>query len=222
MNACTWMRLLVAFFGGWVALSQPGKINAQALPPDLGSGGVRARPPRDGDAVDAPVRVRLDIEIDPLAYLFEGYSVHVGLRVPYLRLDLGAFGASYPTFLKPNRQLDAREHGAGVKLDLRMPDPPATAHWSKRLIGGPFVGLGASYSWLTVREPVSGQAGVRLRFKVAVRLGWEVPIAAAFYVTPWVSVGYTPGAKAVVVSEQRWANDPVSVFATLHLGWRAP
>ena len=190
--------------------------------PLLVASGVRADPPAE-PLPDGPSAVQFDVEVDPLAYAFEGYSLHVGLRTGISRLALGAFAAAYPDPLKANRDLDARQSGAGIKLDFRpFRRAPAPTEWQRDLLQGPFVGLGASYSWLFVREPRSGGSDTGFQVRLTVRCGWGIPLAWGLYVTPWASVGYVLGARDLIAAGEIWEAKRLTLFATVHLGWRLP
>ena len=58
----------------------------------------------------------LDFEIDPLAYIFDGHSLHVGLGYRRLRLDVGAFGLDTPHFLESHDDFDTSSSGFGAKF----------------------------------------------------------------------------------------------------------
>jgi hypothetical protein len=165
----------------------------------------------------------LDVEVDPFAYLLEGYSVHAGIRTGYLRFDLGAFAARYPQFLAPSRELRGYGRGAGLKVDWRFTQRASVSNqWVTEFLRGPFVGISAAYAWLVVTDPVSSSYASTFQINPSVRAGWDVPLVYGFYLSPWASVGYNFGASSVVVAGQTWKVNPLALFATVHLGWRAP
>jgi len=179
---------------------------------------------RDGSSAPAvPPPLWLDAEVDPLAYLLQGYSVHVGVRSGQLRFDLGAFALKHPEALAANPALEGRSHGAGLKLDWRFAQQPQLASdWATEFWRGAFVGIEASYAWLVVTDPDSHRSASQFQLHPSARAGWDIPIAAGFYLAPWLSLGPVLGPRSVQVAGQRWEASRLETFATIHLGWRSP
>lgn len=154
-------------------------------------------------------RVTLDLEVDPLAYALDGYSVHAGVRVQRLRFDLGAFGLTVPKLFATNPDLDERYDGYGVKIDYRLAD----GRWV------PFVGVSGSRVLLRLTEERSGLALAEWRASFAVRTGLEIDIVAGFYLTPWVSLGYELPSSRLTLGREVYERSPWRIFPTVHLGW---
>ena len=186
--------------------------------------GSRALAAETGDGARArAVPLWLDVEVDPLAYLLQGYSVHVGFRTQQLRFDLGAFAVTYPGALAANPELDGRAHGAGLKLDWRFAQQPQlSGDWATEFWRGAFVGISASYAWLLVTDPASRASVSQFQVHPSARAGWDIPISAGFYLAPWLSLGPVLGPQRVRVAEKRWEVSRLETFATIHLGWRSP
>ena len=170
-----------------------------------------AEPPLAGEAASHPAPVELDVEVDPLAYVLSGYSVHAGVRYRRFRFDLGAFGLDVPTGLATNPDLDERFDGFGVKADYRF----ATGRWV------PFAGLSASRVLLRLTEKDTQRAASTWLFAPAVRVGLEIAVVAGFYLSPWVSLGYMLPHDVELVGDEIYEPSPWGVFPTVHLGWRA-
>lgn len=159
----------------------------------------------------APRAPHLDVEIDPLAFLARGFSVHGGFRWDHFRLDLGAFGAEVPGFLASDDRFESRFAGFGLKLDYRF--------YAEG--DGPFVGVSAGRARVTVTHEASGETTDFHQHEVSLRAGWQWDVVAGLYVAPWVSLGYAPDAKGVELGgQQQKAPSKLIVFPTLHLGYR--
>jgi hypothetical protein len=165
-----------------------------------------------GEAASHPAPVELDVEIDPLAYVLSGYSVHAGVRYRRFRFDLGAFGLDVPTRLATNPALEERYDGFGVKVDYHV----TTGRWV------PFAGLSASRALLRLTEKDTQRAASTWQFVPAVRAGLEIAVVSGFYLSPWVSLGYTLSDGVELVGDETYERSPWRVFPTVHLGWRAP
>src|SRR5690625_3613695 len=60
---------------------------------------------------------RFDVEIDPIAYALNGFSVHGGYTTGPWRIDLGTIGLEYPDALNSSDAVEASFVGAGWKLE---------------------------------------------------------------------------------------------------------
>jgi hypothetical protein len=158
-------------------------------------------------------RVSLDVEIDPLAYVFKGYSVHAGVRWWRLRFDLGAFAITVPEAFSTNEALEERYDGFGIKVDYRF----ATGRWI------PFAGVSLSRALLHVRPHDSETTATTWQTVPAIRAGLEIEIAAGFYAAPWMSLGYAISDRSITrVGAETYESKTWGVFPTVHLGWHPP
>ena len=153
--------------------------------------------------------LRVDVEVDPLAYALQGHSVHVGVGTGRFRFDLGAFGLELPAWAKSNTAFDAGFAGFGAK---------AHAHWYEDGTG-PFAGVGLGAVRTVVQHRASGIAARDASLGVGVEVGWLVPLVAGLYVKPWVGVSRTLGAEDVEVDGERFEAVRWQVFPTVHLGY---
>lgn len=166
-----------------------------------------------GAGTGEPDRVSLDVELDPLAYVFEGYSVHAGVRWWNLRFDLGAFGLTVPDAFSTNEALEERFDGFGVKVDYRF----AKGRWI------PFAGVSLARALLHVSPHDSETSETTWQTLPAVRAGLEIAIAAGFYAAPWVSLGWAISDHSIThVGTTPYEPRTWQVFPTVHLGWHPP
>lgn len=153
--------------------------------------------------------LRADVELDPLAYAFGGYSVHVGVGADHLRFDLGAFGLDMPDWAHGQDGFSVGFDGFGVKAHLFL-EADGT---------GGFVGLSAGLVRTLVRRDGTELARRDTHFSAGVELGWLFRVAGGFYVKPWVGVGWDFGAEDVTLGDATFEAQPLQVFPTVHLGW---
>lgn len=177
----------------------------------LGLAALLPTPTAAAQAPSAPSAPWLDIEVDPLAFAANGYSVHGGVRVGHLRVDVGAFGMAVPDFLLGSDDFDVRFGGFGVKLDY---------HFNQD-VGGPFFGIAASRASNAVVHSATDAHTEQFVHELSVRVGYEFDLLAGIYVAPWISVGHMFGSDAVTVAGDTLDGQPaVTLFPTVHVGYR--
>lgn len=148
-----------------------------------------------------------DIEIDPLAYAFQGYSGHLGLSGRLGRLDLGAFGAKIPNAFLKNSSFSAQFRGIGIKWDKQ----PVT-------LSGLFYGIETSIAKLTYTHISTYSKITRTEKTIGGRVGFRFE-QSGFTVSPWVGIGYNADSKPIIVNGDEFKNSPWVVFPTVHIGW---
>jgi hypothetical protein len=154
--------------------------------------------------------LRADVEIDPTAYAFSGYSLHAGFGAGRFRVDLGAFAMDLPQFVVNNPAFDVSFHGYGVKLQYFLFDDQR----------GGFVGVDAAAARALVAARDSALARRDTQLTAGVNFGWRFGLPANFYATTWLGVGYAFGAEVVELAGQRFEPQRVVVFPGGHLGYQ--
>ncbi len=160
-------------------------------------------------AIPAQAGPKADVEVDPLAYALGGSSVHVGIHQGRLRADLGAFSLDVPEAFHGNSGFALSIAGAGLKLDY-FP-------FARR--SGLHMGAELSVVTSTVIEAQSTQAERHINATIGGRLGYRIDISEAFYVDPWIGLGYASG-HDLPIAGRTYSHSNLSVFPTVHLGYR--
>ncbi len=176
-----------------------------------------AAPPMEGEAPAKPTETEetvaafgFDLEVDPTAYVLEGYSLHAGLGWQHFRLDLGAFALDAPEFLHGNPGFDVSFDGFGAKLQW-FP-------WDVR--SGAFFGVDAAVALLEVELASGGPSAEQTQLTAGFNGGWRFDLPYGLYATPWVGVAYTFGADDIVLAGKSFESNAVVVFPAVHLGYR--
>lgn len=165
-------------------------------------------PPEQSTSTRA--RLHLDVEVDPTAYVFSGYSLHAGIGWKRLRLDLGVYAMDLPAFLHGNEGWSADFDGAGTKLQW-FP-------FSEQR--GVFVDASAGASRQRVTLDATGATQRDTLVGVGIDAGYRFALPYRFYVTTWAGVSYSFGADDVMLDGQRFHKSSVTPFAAVHLGYR--
>ncbi|MCB0630079.1 MAG: hypothetical protein R2824_15060 [Saprospiraceae bacterium] len=167
-------------------------------------------------------RTEFSLEIDPATFVFSGYGVHFRVKPKnsdHLLLGIGAYAMDFPDLLV---DLNANNKGKG---------------WDVRL--GQGWGIFGEYHFSEVHRKwfVGTQIGVqKYRIKntslvgeenytnslVMGYAGYTWPIFGdRLYLKPWAGIGYTAKIAGSNTLEQiEYAIAPLTMFATLHLGYR--
>jgi hypothetical protein len=152
--------------------------------------------------------VTADVELDPIAYALDGYSLHVGINRDHLRLDLGAYALAIPAWVHGQEGFDASFDGYGAKLQYFLR--------GDRL--GAFAGIGGGVA--RVRIERDGLAARETMFSAGAHVGYRFAIAKGIYATPWIGVDYAFDPADVMLGGERFEGKHWSVFPTVHLGYR--
>lgn len=160
-------------------------------------------------------RVRLEVETDPLSYLFKGYSAHVAVTYSGFRTSVGAYAIMPPGFLKDNDAFDVYTSGFDIKTDYLFGD-----------IGGFYTGIQVTYSKDQIGLKESAYTQDLWGLNVGIRGGYRFMFGKrenrykGLYVTPWVALMYNPSAKTAQHGNETYKQASWVPFPTFHLGWR--
>lgn len=154
---------------------------------------------------------QLDVEIDPIAYALEGFSVHTAYGVNGWRFDLGVYGLTLPEAVHGNEGLTARFVGAGWKMD----------RFIKGGSDGAFLGIDGGVSRKVIEDNDTPDTIQRLEYSMGGRIGYRWMTGLGnLYVTPWVGLGYVFNAKDMEINDKVFENSAIQPFPTVHVGWR--
>ncbi|MEX0685497.1 MAG: hypothetical protein WD267_11105 [Balneolales bacterium] len=132
-----------------------------------------------------------DVEIDPIAYIANGFSVHGGYLTGAWRYDVGIFGLELPEWVHGNEEFTASFIGAGWKIDRFL----------KGIPDGLFVGAEGGLIRLDVTHKPSELERDRIQYSLGVRGGyrWNTGLGN-LYVTPWLGLGFTLNAEDITIN----------------------
>lgn len=151
-----------------------------------------------------------DVEIDPVAYVLDGYSLHAGIGWDRWRVDLGVFAIRVPEFLHGNEGFTASADGFSVKLQYFPFDEQS----------GLFGGVSAGLSRRLVERDGSDLADRQRHFNAGVNLGYRIELFANFFVTPWLAADYGFGGSDVTLGGETFEHSPLTVVPLIHLGYQ--
>jgi hypothetical protein len=186
----------------------PLAVLALALP--LATATALAEGAHADRAEEPSILQHFDVEVDPLAYVAQGHSLHLGFRLPHVRFDLGSFSLVVPEFVHGQSGFENQAGGFGVKLDAYLLQPDA----------GPFVGADGNWFEQQIIDESSHELTRVSSLMAGARFGWEIPMGAGFYARPWVGLNYRFGNDVITLPSGRtFRQSAFGVFPTVHVGY---
>lgn len=148
------------------------------------------------------------IEVDPLAYAFNGHSLHIGYQVKGFRIQLGSFSAEYPDFMKENKSFNIDQSGFGVKFDYYGKNPE-----------GVFIGL--EYGITKMKYSLSGSQTIEKdQNLLGLRTGYKMKFGKCFYLMPWVGLDRNlSDTSKISINNEEYTPQKWVVFPTVHIGF---
>jgi hypothetical protein len=161
-------------------------------------------------ALTPPAQAQVELEADPLAYALNGFSLHTAKVLGTWRLSVGTFGIEIPRSFHGNEGWSSSMRGAGLKWD-----------YLGASVDGWFVGADAGYMRTSYSLDLARETVKRNVIGAGVRGGYRLPLGTTgFYLSPWIGVSYNFDGGDVLVGTERFDRSPVTVFPTVHIGWR--
>ncbi|HNV27502.1 MAG TPA: autotransporter domain-containing protein [Cyclobacteriaceae bacterium] len=159
---------------------------------------------------------RIEMEIDPIAYVLKGYSLHGIYVKDRIRTDLGVFGIMQPEGYGGNDGFQVRSQGFGLKVNYLLNEKET---W--------FGGIGTGYTNNTIKLKESSETQKQNAVSMGVHLGYRW---FAFkntdnawknlYIAPWFSVDYNHPLKEVNFIGGEYKQKAISFFPTIHIGYK--
>jgi hypothetical protein len=157
-----------------------------------------------------------EIEIDPIAYLLKGYSLHAIYQPAKFRFDLATYGLQIPGKLQGKEGFNLKMQGFGGKV-----------HYLLQGTKGFYTGLGIGYS-LTEATHKESKVQDKGKFigigpELGYRLFFKKPkdgIYKGLYLQPWISYGYSISLNKIEFEHVNYNQNPWEYFITFHIGYR--
>lgn len=159
--------------------------------------------------------VRLEVEADPLAYILNGYSVHVGITYGKFRSSIGTFGIKQPSFQLDNDAFSVYSSGFDAKTDYLFGKTKGFHTGIQLTYGKDKIGLKGSED----KENLWG-------LNIGIRGGYRFMFGKAenkykgFYINPWAALIYSTNAKTISKGGETYKQPSISLFPAVHVGWR--
>lgn len=160
--------------------------------------------------------LRVEVEVDPIAYALSGYSLHGILVYKQVRLDAGVFGIKQPDGYSGNKGFSTYTSGYGLKVNYLF---GANKSW--------FSGVGFGYSNNEVTHQATQQEHQQSVIGVGLHVGYrwfmfkqQPSLIKNLYLAPWTSFDFNHSNRNIVVPNQTYTQPRFSIFPTVHLGYK--
>jgi len=158
---------------------------------------------------------RLEVEVDPLAYVLNGYSVHLGVTYGKFRSSVGTFRIKQPSFQLDNEAFSVYSSGFDLKTDYLFGKTKGFHAGIQLTYGKDKIGLKESAD----RENLWG-------LNIGARGGYRFMFGKAenkykgFYINPWLALIYSTNAKTISKGGEEYKQPSAFIFPAVHIGWR--
>ncbi len=153
----------------------------------------------------------VEVEVDPLPYVFNGFSVGVGLMTDDFRLDLEAFSLQVPTALHGNAGFTNRVYGLSIRVNYYYDG--AESGW--------FSGLDLDLTSFGATHEPTDESIRKFQVRTGVTpVGYKAAITDRLYVKPWIGLAYVVGAEPITIGGDTFHQSAFSPFPALNVGWR--
>lgn len=165
---------------------------------------------------------RLSLEIDPVTFLFKGYSLHVRYQPMFskrLLIGAGTYALDLPDAIV---DLNRENRDIGWEARVRSAFMIYGEFYAKKANHGWFIGEQIGFQSLKVslaREQSGSASFNNLVLMTYGGYSWH-PYKGSFYIKPWVGIGYTRKVDGINrVGAIRYDVAPLLPFFTLHAGY---
>lgn len=157
---------------------------------------------------------QFEVEVDPLAYFLNGYSVHAAATYSSFRSSVGVFAIEQPAFFINNDAFSVYSSGFDVKTDYLFGE-----------IDGWHAGLQITYGKDDVTLKETQQETALWGINIGIRGGYRFMLANAenekgLYINPWMAVIYSPNPSTVINGNHKYKQSSLSPFPAIHVGWQ--
>ena len=151
---------------------------------------------------------RYYLEVDPIAYVLKGYSLHAGMQTGQFRFQAGIFGATLPEGARDNPAFEVSMKGFGIKADYTGEQPD-----------GWFVGMELEHSTMDYKHQNESTALSRDAQFIGLRTGYKYEFGKRFFLTPWVAIKRNISELSLIeIGGDKYQESAWLVFPTVHLG----
>lgn len=159
---------------------------------------------------------RLEIEIDPIAYILQGYSFHGIFAYNRLRTDLGVFAIVQPEGFTGNKGFQVNTNGFGLKVNYLLNEKQT---W--------YTGIGFGYSNNNIKQLKTDKTQSESVFGFGLHLGYRwfmfKNVSNKFrslYLSPWFSIDYNFPLNSIYFDGDDYTQKAITFFPTIHIGYK--
>lgn len=152
----------------------------------------------------------VNLEVDPLPYVFDGFSVSGGLDGEHVGYELEVFGLDVPRNFHGNEGFTQVVRGASAKA----------AYYFSGTAGGFFTGVDLDVSSATFTWEDTGSEVSDVQVTAGLSVGYKWPLTDHLYVKPWAGLGYMFTSDDLRIDGQTFERHALRPFPAVNLGWQ--
>lgn len=170
---------------------------------------------------NAETKTKFSIEIDPATFVFKGYSAH--FRVQPKNCDHLLFGVGIYAMDMPSVLVDFNKKNKDEGWDVRLNQGIGLfgEHHFTEVNRKWFVGAQMSIQEYKIENEIITGSEKFTNFLAMGYFGYTIkPFKSNLYIKPWAGIGYTTKISGInTLGTFEYDIAPVSMFATLHIGY---
>jgi hypothetical protein len=152
----------------------------------------------------------INLEVDPIPYTFNGFSLSGGVDLDRISFELEVFGIDVPRAFHGNEGFSQYVRGTSARA----------AYFFSGTGGGLFTGLDLDLSSATFTLKATGSEESRTQVTAGLSVGYEWPLTDHLYVKPWAGLGYMFTASDITIDGRTFERNTLRPFPAVNLGWR--
>jgi hypothetical protein len=159
---------------------------------------------------------RFELELDPIAYILKGYSVHGIYVIDRLRFDIGIFGIAQPEQYHGNKGFESYMQGCGLKINYLLDEEQ---HW--------FAGIDGGILWNSITLVENQQMQQQKVYSIGIHSGYRFYLSSnknssfsGFYIAPWIGLSYNIPENSTRINGLEFKQKSIGIFPTVHIGFK--
>lgn len=165
---------------------------------------------------------RLSVEVDPITFLYKGYSLHVRYQPMFSErflIGLGTYALDLPETI-----VDFNDHNRDLGWDVRIRSAYLLYGelYAKEANNGWFIGEQVGFQSFKVsiaRESTGSTSFNNLLLMTYLGYSWR-PYKGSFYIKPWVGIGFAEKVDGINrVGSMKYDISPLFPYFTFHAGY---
>jgi hypothetical protein len=164
----------------------------------------------------------LSIEIDPMAFILKGHSIHLRyspMASDHFLVGIGAYALNLPDAIV---DLNSHNRDRGWSVRIRSAYALYAEYFPKTTNDGWFIGEQVGIQSFKLNNNREGTASTSFNTVLAMTYtgySWR-PRGGSWYLKPWVGVGLTDRIDGINrIGSSRYQVGPIVPFFTLHVGY---
>lgn len=152
----------------------------------------------------------INLEIDPIPYALNGFSVAAGVNMDHMGYEIEVFGIEVPEAFHGNEGFTRYVWGVSAKAD----------YYFRGADDGLFTGIDVDVTSARYTLNETGGDINKTHVSAGLTFGYKVKLTDDLYVTPWAGLGYMFNADDLSIDGEMFQQNALRPFPALSIGWQ--